>query len=76
MDSHGSGVNMLHKYKILIFFTALLLSSCASIDRTPILVEHRYKDWCQTCANKGFIECDNCWHGKMLDDTNVGNVKG
>ena len=52
----------------IIILLCVLLMSCAMENKTTLRPTIYYKDWCGTCGNKGFIDCNTCWSGKTIGD--------
>ena len=50
----------------IIYLLLIFLSGCATMNKPEAPAITHYRDWCSTCGNKGFIECDICYHGIMV----------
>ena len=45
-----------------------LLCGCSAVEikeQQPTTKTY-YKSWCSTCGNKGWVDCDICYNGKMV----------
>jgi hypothetical protein len=61
---------------ITIIALCLILGGCATIEEKQVRSTPYSKDWCYGCGNKGWIPCDNCWDGKMLDGSRCYKCNG
>ena len=63
-------------YFICIIILSLFICGCATVQQDNIKFTPYCSNWCIKCGNTGWIACDNCWEGKMLDGSLCWKCKG
>lgn len=71
-------MNIIKRFVIYtcIMLLSLFIYGCSTIQQENIKATPYYSNWCIKCGNTGWILCDNCWGGKMLDGSICWKCKG